>query len=221
MRVSLPFLTIELGRNGKRWVCVADKNARKRRRLTRAHDSVDSPQAITSSAAEFKYAWEKLRKDGWTSKPPSGRSLDNRYRYVRPGGNLRGKEGTDFLIGEVSVITFIQDHQLIQPLNNFLMLSEQGRGRLDVSSASDNGQTPLVTPRSSPTLLYDMYINTLVAISPAKEPWMIKTAYQPEGTTYIVGRVGRRTKKCKDKLQVQWIERKFQNCVENLSFGLI
>eukprot|EP00644_Phytophthora_capsici_P009810 jgi/Phyca11/119802/e_gw1.39.427.1 len=32
----------------------------------------------------FKEAWRTLCAAGWYAKPPSRRSLDSRYRYVRP-----------------------------------------------------------------------------------------------------------------------------------------
>ncbi|KAF1792168.1 hypothetical protein GQ600_23882 [Phytophthora cactorum] len=40
--------------------------------------------------------WGWLVKAGWTSKRPSSKSLDSRYKYVRPGGRHDGNEGDDY-----------------------------------------------------------------------------------------------------------------------------
>lgn len=47
-----------------------------------------------------------LHRAGWTSKRANGRSLDLRYRYVRPGGDPNGKEGDDFVLGEQAVTNY-------------------------------------------------------------------------------------------------------------------
>ncbi|KAE9141991.1 hypothetical protein PF006_g12869 [Phytophthora fragariae] len=44
----------------------------------------------------FKEIWRSLHRNGWTSKPPALRSLDTSYRYVKPGCNPDGDDGTDF-----------------------------------------------------------------------------------------------------------------------------
>ncbi|KAE9266682.1 hypothetical protein PR003_g32038 [Phytophthora rubi] len=33
--------------------------------------------------------WRELREQGWTRKPPPRRELDDRYFYLRPGGDAR------------------------------------------------------------------------------------------------------------------------------------
>ncbi|KAF1789595.1 hypothetical protein GQ600_7289 [Phytophthora cactorum] len=66
----------------------------------------DEPTAETASslggAALFKDVWGTLVKAGWTSKRSSSRSLDSRYKYIRPGGRHDGEEGTNFLLGELA-----------------------------------------------------------------------------------------------------------------------
>ncbi|POM71406.1 Hypothetical protein PHPALM_12039, partial [Phytophthora palmivora] len=52
----------------------------------------------------FKSVWRELRAQGWTSRKAPGRSLDDRYRYVRPGGDPKGEEGVDFFIGAEAVL---------------------------------------------------------------------------------------------------------------------
>ncbi|KAG3062295.1 hypothetical protein PI124_g22779 [Phytophthora idaei] len=49
-------------------------------------------------------AW--LRSSGWYFKPPSRRSLDPGYRYIRPGGYPDGHEGVDFLLGEDDALQY-------------------------------------------------------------------------------------------------------------------
>ncbi|KAG3120802.1 hypothetical protein PI125_g820 [Phytophthora idaei] len=77
----------------------------------------DEPTAETASslggAALFKDVWGALVKAGWTSKRPSSRSLDSRYKYIRPGGRHDGEEGTNFLLGELAVLTYVKDIRII------------------------------------------------------------------------------------------------------------
>ncbi|KAG6946127.1 hypothetical protein JG688_00016196, partial [Phytophthora aleatoria] len=47
-----------------------------------------------------------LRRDGWISKPPPRRSLDTRYRYVKPGHTHNGEEGSDYFLGERSLVDY-------------------------------------------------------------------------------------------------------------------
>lgn len=69
----------------------------------------------TVSAAElsFKSVWRELSKAGWKSKKPSARSLDGRYRYVRPGGDPNGAEGLDYFVGEEAVLGLYADGKLV------------------------------------------------------------------------------------------------------------
>ncbi|POM62790.1 hypothetical protein PHPALM_28007 [Phytophthora palmivora] len=76
------------------------------------------------------------------------------------------------------------------------------------------------TPATPSALLHPMCIDQFVAFSPAKELWMKKKAYRSVGTQYIAGRVCRRAKNDKDKLQIQWLDTRFQSYVDNLSVGL-
>ncbi|KAL3660470.1 hypothetical protein V7S43_014618 [Phytophthora oleae] len=83
---------------------------RKHRRLTRATGAGgNAPDEIgrAGGVVEFQLLWQRLRKEGWTSKPPlGGRSVDPRHRYIRPGGNPRGVPGEDYLLGEEAVLAF-------------------------------------------------------------------------------------------------------------------
>ncbi|KAE9020619.1 hypothetical protein PR002_g12473 [Phytophthora rubi] len=56
----------------------------------------------------FKEIWRSLHRNGWTSKPPALRSLDTSYRYVNPGCNPDGDEGTDFFRGEQALVAYYQ-----------------------------------------------------------------------------------------------------------------
>ncbi|KAF1780933.1 hypothetical protein GQ600_24227 [Phytophthora cactorum] len=44
-----------------------------------------------------------------TSKRPSSKSLDSRYKYVRPGGRHDGNEGDDYLLGELAVLPYVEN----------------------------------------------------------------------------------------------------------------
>ncbi|ETL48870.1 hypothetical protein L916_01564, partial [Phytophthora nicotianae] len=52
----------------------------------------------------FKEALRALRRAGWKAKPLPRRSLDTRYKYVRPGGNPAGAEDVDYVLGEGGVV---------------------------------------------------------------------------------------------------------------------
>lgn len=54
----------------------------------------------------FKDVWKVLRRVGWSYKPSSSRSLDLRYRYVRPGGNPNGINGQDYFLGEEALVGY-------------------------------------------------------------------------------------------------------------------
>ncbi|KAF4134717.1 hypothetical protein GN958_ATG15973 [Phytophthora infestans] len=54
----------------------------------------------------FKAVWKELREEGWTSKQPPRNALDSFYRYIRPGSDLKGKEGKDFFVGEEALLAF-------------------------------------------------------------------------------------------------------------------
>ncbi|KAF1785631.1 hypothetical protein GQ600_22369 [Phytophthora cactorum] len=72
---------------------------RKRRRLVVATDTRSSTSTYGGAVA-FKHARKELLKDGWT--------LDDRYRFIWPGGDLAGKEDLDFLLGEAAVMRFVK-----------------------------------------------------------------------------------------------------------------
>ncbi|ETN07341.1 hypothetical protein PPTG_13633 [Phytophthora nicotianae INRA-310] len=54
----------------------------------------------------FRSVWKELKANGWTSKKAPSRSLDNRYRYIRPGADPNGTEGVDFFLGPDAVLDF-------------------------------------------------------------------------------------------------------------------
>ncbi|KAG6962778.1 hypothetical protein JG688_00008443 [Phytophthora aleatoria] len=83
----------------------------KRRRVLRvatSGPSGDASQPFSSRGGlvQFKLVWLQLRREGWSSKPPPP-GLDNRYLYIKSGGNPKGEEGVDFLRGEEAVLRFV------------------------------------------------------------------------------------------------------------------
>ncbi|OWY91343.1 hypothetical protein PHMEG_00040113 [Phytophthora megakarya] len=59
---------------------------------------------MADDRAIFSGVWCILRSAGWISKLPQRSSLSDIYRYVPPGGNIEGLEGTDFFLGERSLL---------------------------------------------------------------------------------------------------------------------
>ncbi|KAG1711348.1 hypothetical protein DVH05_008601 [Phytophthora capsici] len=80
----------------------AGNRASKRRRV--GTDATSVRGVGCADVVLFKEAWRALRGAGWTAKPPPRRSLDTRYKYVRPGGNPAGAEGIDYVLGEGGVV---------------------------------------------------------------------------------------------------------------------
>ncbi|KAG1696252.1 hypothetical protein DVH05_018798 [Phytophthora capsici] len=75
------------------------------KRLRRAVNlHATSATCSKDNPVDFRVIWKSLRRTGWTSKPPSTRGLDNRYRYVRPGGDPNGTDGQDYFLGEKALV---------------------------------------------------------------------------------------------------------------------
>ncbi|GMF41085.1 unnamed protein product [Phytophthora fragariaefolia] len=79
---------------------------------------------FTEDSVLFKAIWRVLRREGWSSKPPPLRSLDCSFRYVKPGCNPDGVEGTDYFRGEQALVAYYrkQSVQLIQTDGNTVRL---------------------------------------------------------------------------------------------------
>ncbi|KAI9979941.1 hypothetical protein PInf_002152 [Phytophthora infestans] len=72
--------------------------------MVRVRGKVPRDCEATARDLSFKSVWRELKKDGWTRKPPSGRSLNDRYFYMPPGENVKGSEGVDYFRGEQAVL---------------------------------------------------------------------------------------------------------------------
>ncbi|GMF52974.1 unnamed protein product [Phytophthora fragariaefolia] len=55
----------------------------------------------------WKSLWRELKKAGWSARPPRGLEVD--YRYVPPGGNATGADGTDYFLDTAGVIQHYLD----------------------------------------------------------------------------------------------------------------
>eukprot|EP00644_Phytophthora_capsici_P005194 jgi/Phyca11/96660/e_gw1.1.1415.1 len=205
-------------RREKRFHATQPSNPRKRRRLTRSSaGGVGAEQAVWD--VRFKDVWAAVVKQGWKSKRPRGRSLDSRYKYLPPGGHHNGEEGRGFFLGEDAVLEHILVEQSLV-LGSPSTHPSVSRLNTPTSRASGSTQT---SPRTPPVMLQDMYVDKLVAFTPDKETWMKAKAYQPVGTSYIVGCVYRYVRKGKSAslFQVRWLDSRFQNTVETVSLGII
>ncbi|KAG2818110.1 hypothetical protein PC113_g13341 [Phytophthora cactorum] len=84
--------------------------ARKRRRVRSSLEGAPTETASALGGVEvFKDVWGWLVKAGWTSKRPFSKSLDSRYKYVRPGGRHNDNEGGDYLLGELAVLRYVEN----------------------------------------------------------------------------------------------------------------
>ncbi|KAG3112114.1 hypothetical protein PI125_g8516 [Phytophthora idaei] len=113
--------------------------ARKRRRV---RSSLEGAPTETASAlggvAVFKDVWGWLVKAGWTSKRPFSKSLDSRYKYVRPGGRHDGNEGDDYLLGELAVLRYVENMRVSEAAAEQANQStSEGEGAADIVVLSD------------------------------------------------------------------------------------
>ncbi|KAL3664956.1 hypothetical protein V7S43_010132 [Phytophthora oleae] len=70
-------------------------------------------------------------------------------------------------------------------------------------------------------MIPDLYVDNLVAFSPAKEGWTLrkKDKYVGVGNAYLVGRVCRIMKRT--MFQIQWLDLQYQNNVESVNLSMI
>ncbi|KAI9994481.1 hypothetical protein PInf_011113 [Phytophthora infestans] len=61
---------------------------------------------VRSRDLSFRSVWRELKSQGWTNKRPPSRSLDGRYRYIRPSSSADGAEGVDYFLGENAVLEY-------------------------------------------------------------------------------------------------------------------
>ncbi|KAG6944061.1 hypothetical protein JG687_00018073 [Phytophthora cactorum] len=90
--------------------------------MVKPRGKVHRDNEVTGRDLSFKSVWRELRGQGWSSKRPPSSSLDDRYKYVRPGGHT---------IGTVSIDLFLVEEQAIKFYANVL------RSRGCASSRSD------------------------------------------------------------------------------------
>ncbi|KAG4055222.1 hypothetical protein PC123_g9679 [Phytophthora cactorum] len=84
--------------------------ARKRRRVRSSLEGAPTETASALGGVEvFKDVWGWLVKAGWTSKRPFSKSLDSRYKYVRPGGRHNDNERGDYLLDELAVLRYVEN----------------------------------------------------------------------------------------------------------------
>ncbi|RAW25410.1 hypothetical protein PC110_g18179 [Phytophthora cactorum] len=95
---------------GKRIVVPGRESAAKRRCRTRAQD-VDTASPRRDTKVDFKGIWRIRRRNGWSTKRPTFRSLDPRYRYIPPAGSADRQEGRDYFWGEDAVVNYFRSKE--------------------------------------------------------------------------------------------------------------
>ncbi|KAG3134832.1 hypothetical protein PI124_g19153 [Phytophthora idaei] len=96
---------------------------------------------------------------------------------------------------------------------------------MSTSNISDPPDEPDVSTSravATPTAasLPQLYIEKLVAYSPAKQPWLSGRTFDDAGTAYIFGHVSRFDKK-KGLFQVQWLNTQFQKADKWVSMSFV
>ncbi|KAG3080487.1 hypothetical protein PI124_g19431 [Phytophthora idaei] len=74
--------------------------------MVKPRGKVHRDSEVTGRDLSFKSVWRELRGQGWSSKRPPSSSLDDRYKYVRPGGHMIGTVSIDLFLVEEQVIKF-------------------------------------------------------------------------------------------------------------------
>ncbi|OWZ17364.1 LOW QUALITY PROTEIN: Transposase, partial [Phytophthora megakarya] len=145
---------------------------------TRSNDR-STTDVASGDTVRFRQLWQRLRKAGWTSKPPSGNT------FAQAG--IRGGQKAQTFFWEKPLCLMSLTRQI--PPNG-------PREQNIIESTEDQSVRGVRARRTALVLLLDIYIDQLVVFTPAGESWMKKKIYGPVGTAYIVGRVCRRAKNC-------------------------
>ncbi|KAF1773606.1 hypothetical protein GQ600_3125 [Phytophthora cactorum] len=74
--------------------------------MVKPRGKVHRDSEVTGRDLSFKSVWRELRGQGWSSKRPPSSSLDDRYKYVRPGGHTIDTVSIDLFLVEEQVIKF-------------------------------------------------------------------------------------------------------------------
>ncbi|KAG2771715.1 hypothetical protein Pcac1_g17307 [Phytophthora cactorum] len=113
--------------------------ARKRRRVRSSLEGAPTETASALGGVEvFKDVWGWLVKAGWTSKRPFSKSLDSRYKYVRPGGRHNDNEGGDYLLGELAVLRYVENMRVSEvAAEQANQSTSEGEGAADIVVLSD------------------------------------------------------------------------------------
>ncbi|KAL3665419.1 hypothetical protein V7S43_009455 [Phytophthora oleae] len=94
----------------------------------------------------FRAGWREMKKDGWTSKKPTGLSVD--FVYLKPGKNIKDVEGEDMFIGEGALMKYLDKIDLAA-----LKAKKQARrGRSKASKPVAAEPCPVARPVDSPSI---------------------------------------------------------------------
>ncbi|KAE9172348.1 hypothetical protein PF004_g27299 [Phytophthora fragariae] len=102
-------------------------------------------------------------------------------------------------------------------------------GAMTGQSTSDAAVATPIVPEAgtsrdsaSPTAaaLPQLFVEKLVAYSPAKELWLSARIFEDAGSAYIVGRVSRFDKK-KVLFQIHWVDTQFQKADKWISMSIV
>ncbi|GMF48767.1 unnamed protein product [Phytophthora fragariaefolia] len=58
----------------------------------------------------FQARWRELKKAGWTSKRPTGLSVD--FTYLKPGKTIKDVKGVDVFVGEEALMQYLDKPDL-------------------------------------------------------------------------------------------------------------
>ncbi|ETM97254.1 hypothetical protein F441_16842, partial [Phytophthora nicotianae CJ01A1] len=60
----------------------------------------------------FQARWRELKKAGWTTKRPTGLSVD--FTYLKPGNTKKDVRGVDFFVGEIELMAYLDEVDLAE-----------------------------------------------------------------------------------------------------------
>ncbi|POM62881.1 LOW QUALITY PROTEIN: Transposase [Phytophthora palmivora] len=106
---------------------------------------------------------------GSTSKPPRTRSLENRFKNIRPNGNPSGEEGIDFFLGDQNLVDYY--------------VSLGGETALD-----DDGSVDM---RQQPEKRVAMIKSAISLNKQTEESWISAKLYRDVGAAYLTVSVTR------------------------------
>ncbi|ETI42791.1 hypothetical protein F443_12149 [Phytophthora nicotianae P1569] len=147
--------------------------------MVRVRVKVPRDCEVIAHDLSFKSVWRELKKDGWTRKPPPGRSLDDRYFCMPPGKKVKGSEGVDYFRGEQTVLEHYAEELRCRAVG--VQPSASGGDQLAAADVYICYQAKVASIASADASLFDKYRKSCGKLTSWRYP--AKVSAHPDATT--------------------------------------